>query len=83
MSAILVAGAVVAANALAQAYIANKQMGAEQDRLNEIKSEFDRIKPPELNVSLDEYIAKNKGNLPDYDLDCNAIQTSGASSINF
>jgi len=66
MSAILVAGAVVAANALAQAYIANKQMGAEQDRLNEIKSEFDRIKPPELNVSLDEYIAKNKGNLPDY-----------------
>lgn len=66
MSAVLIGGAIIAANAIAQAYVANKQMGAEQDRLDDIRAEFDRIKPPELNMSLDEYITKNKGVLPDY-----------------
>lgn len=61
-----IAAGVVVAGALAQAYTANKQMGADQDRLNEIKDMFDAVKPPEIQDSLEDWAAKNKDILPQF-----------------
>ena len=51
--------AVAAVNAIAQAYMANKQMGADKQRLNQIKAEYDAIKPPEIDTDIETYIAEH------------------------
>lgn len=66
LPAMAIAGATVAANALAQAYIANKQMGAERDRLNEIRREFDAIKPPDIDTDIETWAIQNKDSLPQF-----------------
>lgn len=51
--------AVVAVNAIAQAYMANKQMGADKQRLKQIKAEYDAVKPPEIDTDIETYIAEH------------------------
>ena len=59
-------GAMIATNALVQAYMAHKQMGAEQDRIDAMKAEFDKIKPPEFAGDIEEWTRKHGSSLPDY-----------------
>lgn len=59
-------GAMIATNALVQAYMANKQMGVEQDRIDAMKAEFDRIKPPEFAGDIEEWTREHGSSLPDY-----------------
>lgn len=63
--------AVAAVNAIAQAYMANKQMGADKQRLNQIKAEFDAVKPPELDVDIETFIKNN----PDLQIDYGTMPT--------
>lgn len=44
---------IAAVTAAAQLYQSEKARGANQDRLDQIKADFDKVKPPNLNVSID------------------------------
>ena len=52
MAPLIVAGAIVAVGALAQLYNAEKERGANAKRLKEIEDLYDKIKPPNYNLSI-------------------------------
>src|SRR5688572_10333263 len=70
---LVVAGAVAAASAIAQAYNSEKARGANDKRLKELRRIFESIVPPDYDVSIDDPPKYIESSLQQADLDFSRI----------